>query len=85
MWLINLSYILFIMRNVVTHFWIPAQKRRKYKKIKNICSKKPKKYITVKQGCQSAQIWLKLGWGGSKIQRLKFDSILLTDESPVDK
>jgi hypothetical protein len=27
----------------------------------------------------------KIGWGGSKIQRLKFDSILLTDESPVNK
>jgi hypothetical protein len=29
--------------------------------------------------------WLKIGYGGSKIQRLKFDSILLTDESHVDK
>jgi hypothetical protein len=28
---------------------------------------------------------LEFGWGGSKIQRLKFDSILLTDESSVDK
>jgi len=27
----------------------------------------------------------KIGWGGLKIQRLKFDSILLTDVSPVDK
>ena len=27
----------------------------------------------------------KLDWGGLKIQRLKFDSISLTDESPVDK
>ena len=27
----------------------------------------------------------KIDWGGLKIQRLKFDSISLTDESPVDK
>jgi len=27
----------------------------------------------------------KIGWGGSKIQELKFDSIFLTGESPVDK
>jgi hypothetical protein len=29
--------------------------------------------------------WLEISWGGSKIQELKFDSIFLTDESPVDK
>jgi hypothetical protein len=29
--------------------------------------------------------WLEIGWGGSKIQELKFDSIFLTDESHVDK
>ena len=29
--------------------------------------------------------WSKIGRGGSKIQRLKFDSILLTNENPVDK
>ena len=29
--------------------------------------------------------WSKIGWGGLKIQRLKFDSILLTDDSSVDK
>jgi len=29
--------------------------------------------------------WLKSGWRGSKLQRLKFSSIFLTDESPVDK
>jgi hypothetical protein len=27
----------------------------------------------------------KFGWGGLKIQKLKFGSILLTDDSPVDK
>jgi hypothetical protein len=27
----------------------------------------------------------KIGWGGLKIQRLKFDGISLTDESPVDE
>jgi len=29
--------------------------------------------------------WPNIGWGSSKIQILKFDSIFLTDESPVDK
>jgi hypothetical protein len=29
--------------------------------------------------------WLEIGWGGSKIQELKFDIIFLTGESPVDK
>jgi hypothetical protein len=29
--------------------------------------------------------WLEIDWGGSKIQRLKFDSIFFTDESFVDK
>jgi hypothetical protein len=29
--------------------------------------------------------WSRIGWGGSKIQRLKFDGISLTDESPVDE
>jgi hypothetical protein len=27
----------------------------------------------------------KISWGGLKIQELKFDSILLTDESSTDK
>jgi len=29
--------------------------------------------------------WSKIDWGGLKIQRWKFDNILLTDESPLDK
>jgi hypothetical protein len=29
--------------------------------------------------------WLKIGWGGLKMQKLKFHSISLTDENPVDK
>jgi hypothetical protein len=29
--------------------------------------------------------WLKISWGGSKIQELKFNSIFLTNESLVDK
>ena len=29
--------------------------------------------------------WLKISWGRLKIQKLKFDSILLIDESHVDK
>jgi hypothetical protein len=38
-----------------------------------------------KKGCQDAKKWSKIGWEGLKIQRLKFDSILLTGESHVDK
>ena len=40
----------------------------------------------MKRGCQSTQKMVKkIGWGGSKIQRLKFNSISLTGESPVDE
>jgi hypothetical protein len=39
----------------------------------------------VRKGCQNALKMVKIGWGGSKLQRLKFDSILLTGESLVDK
>jgi len=31
------------------------------------------------------RLWLGIGWGGSKIQELKFDIKFFTDESPVDK
>ena len=34
---------------------------------------------------QKIDLRSKIGWGGSKIKILKFDGILLTDESPVDK
>jgi hypothetical protein len=40
---------------VVTHFLVPAQIRRKCKKIKNIFGRKIKKVIAVKRGCQNAQ------------------------------
>ena len=54
----------------------------KIKKWKNNISKN----ISVKRGCRSAQKKeSKFGWGGSKLQKLKFGSILLTDDSPVDK
>jgi hypothetical protein len=39
----------------------------------------------MKRGCQNTQKMVKIGWGGSKNQKLKFDNILLTDESLVDK
>jgi hypothetical protein len=29
--------------------------------------------------------WPKIGWGSSKLQRLKFNSIVFTDEGPIDK
>ena len=39
----------------------------------------------MKEDAKTLRKWLKIGWGGSKIQRLKFDNILLTDESPIHK
>jgi hypothetical protein len=42
--------------SIITHFWVPAQKRRKCKKIKKIYSEeKSKKIYTVKRGCQNTQ------------------------------
>ena len=41
--------------------------------------------MTVKKDFKTLKKWSKIGWGGLKIQRLKFGSILLIDESPVDK
>jgi hypothetical protein len=39
----------------------------------------------VRKGFWNAHKWLEIGWGGSKIQELKFDSIFLTDKSLVNK
>jgi hypothetical protein len=55
--------------------------RRKYKK--NIFEKK--NHNNEKTNARAPKKWLKIDLEGLKIQRLKFDSILLTDESPIDK
>jgi len=52
----------------------PHVKKKKIQKIK--------KYIFRRKQKKSVR---RIGCGSSKIQRLKFNSILLTDESPVDK
>jgi hypothetical protein len=41
--------------------------------------------MTVKKDVKTLKKRSKIGRGGLKIQKLKFDSILLTDDSPVDK
>jgi len=43
------------------------------------------KIIGMKKNTGTPIKWLGIGWGGSKIQELKFDSIFLTGESPVHK
>jgi hypothetical protein len=50
----------------VTHFWIPTQKKRKYKKIKKIYSEENKKIIVVRTGCWRVQKMIK-NW----LRRLK--------------
>jgi len=47
--------------------------------------KKNKKLRIVRKGCQNALKMVKIGCGGSKLQKLNFDSILLIGESLVDK
>ena len=41
--------------------------------------------MTVKKDFKTLKKWSKIGWGGFKIRRLTFGSILLIDESLVDK
>jgi hypothetical protein len=62
---------------VVTHFWVPTHKRRKYKKkIKNIYSKENKKNNSSEK---------RMSESPENSQKLKFDSICFIDERPVDK
>jgi hypothetical protein len=42
-------------RDVITYFWVPAQKGENTEKIKKIYLEEIKKIIAVKRGCQSAQ------------------------------
>jgi hypothetical protein len=54
----------------------------KNNKIQKQLRKYYQKIITVKKGCQNAKKWSKIGWGGLKIQRLKFDSIFIDSWEP---
>jgi hypothetical protein len=75
-----------LMSVVFTHFEDPYTKKRKYKQIKNIVKRKPKKKNSVRRGNQGIQkmtkIWLRRL---KKIKRLKFDSIFSTDAILVGK
>jgi len=62
-----------------------TKKRRKNKKNKNIVRRNLKKIGSEKMMPKRLENNLKLVKDVKKIQRLKFNSILLTDESPVDK
>jgi hypothetical protein len=55
------------------------------KKILKKSRKYYQKIITVKKDVRTLRKWSQNGWGGLKIQKLKFDNILLTDDNPVDK
>jgi len=60
-------------------------KMRKYKKIyQKIFERNP---INNKSEKRMLECWKKnkIGWGGLKCKMLKFNSIFLTDESPIDK
>ena len=61
------------------------QKKNKLQKQIEKNSKKNKKYVAMRKDVGAPRKWLKIGWGGLKMQKLKFHSISLTDESPVDK
>jgi hypothetical protein len=56
------GHLVVALVNVVTHFWVPAQKIIKIQKIKKILSKN----ITRKRGCQNTQKMVK-NW----LRRLK--------------
>jgi hypothetical protein len=71
--------------SVVTHFWVP-KKKRKYKNIYMYINirKKSKNNRSEKRMLEFRKR-SKLVEKVQKCKRLKFDSIFLTDESPVDK
>ena len=41
--------------------------------------------MIVKKNVKTLKKWSKIGWERLKIQKLKFNNILLTDDSPVNK
>jgi hypothetical protein len=78
----------FFRATSVTHFWVPAQKMKKYKKkyiSRKIYSEGIKKFNNNNNNNNNNAgmpiKWLEIGLGGLKIQELKFDSIFLTGES----
>jgi hypothetical protein len=60
----------------------PRTKKEKIQKNQKNISKKIEQW---KKDVKMLRKWSKIGWEGLKLQKLKFDSILLTDESLVDK
>jgi len=60
-------------------------KKRETKKNKNNYRKKIKNIYQWKKDTRAPRKWSKMGRESSKIQRLKFDSMFLTDEGPIDK
>ena len=60
-------------------------KMRKYKNISKTYSKEIQKIIGARKGCWNIEKMIKLVENVQKCKILKFDSIFLTDESPVDK
>jgi len=56
-------------------------KKKEKEKIQNNCRKKK----NIEENTRALRKWLKIGWGGSKIQILKFDSIFSTNENFVGR
>jgi len=48
-------------------------------------TKKSQKIYLEEEDAGARRKWPKIGWESSKIQRLKFDSIVFTDEGSIDK
>jgi hypothetical protein len=73
--------------NCCNPFLGPRTKKEKIqkKKVKKIYSKEKQNIIAVKKGFQNARKTVGNWLRRFKIQRLEFDSILLTGESPIDK
>jgi ABC-type Fe3+ transport system substrate-binding protein len=76
--------------SVVTYFWVPTKQNKRWKSenTKNISktySKEIQKIIGARKRCWNIEKMIKLVENVQKCKILKFDSIFLTDESPVDK
>jgi len=71
-----------IIHSVVIHFWV---KKKIQKNISKKYLKEIQKIIGARKWCWNAEKGTKLVEKVQKCKRLKFDSIFLTDESPVDK
>ena len=66
---------------VVIYFWVPAQKKKKIKKY--IVRRNPKSNNNSSENRMSE--CPKIDRGGSKIQKIKFDSIYWTDDALLKK